>query len=419
VAKSRSSSSLLAGTKLKSAFKALFSGMRGIAVFHPGSNPISSNHMIWPASPALLAPLGRWFEIHRREMPWRDADLDQIHPDPYAVLVSELMLQQTQVATVIPYFERWMAKFPDAKSLSAASEDAIHKSWEGLGYYRRARHLHASANHIATHGWPMDFEGLMKLPGLGPYTAAAVASIAFQWPEPALDGNAFRVLARILGIDDDPRLHAKALRSWLRAALEHLGASRITQALMELGATVCTPAPRCGGCPLAIPCEARRLEATDRIPPAIQRAKPKESAIWLLAVEAEGHWLLREPARNGLLAGLWRWPAIEAAAFIADNRAADSNLPYASAEVIAWPGWTQVYTHRRETVSPLHLRLEKRFDEPRGCRWMAKGELEQLALGKRDQRLRDLIKEAGSALLGAPSAMSLLANIRGGADPVP
>ncbi len=372
--------------------------------------------MNWPDSPSLLAPIGPWFETHRRDMPWRDADLDRAHPNPYAVLVSELMLQQTQVATVIPYFERWMVRFPDAAALSIASEDEIHKLWEGLGYYRRARHLQASAKLIATHGWPMDLEGLMNLPGLGPYTAAAVASIAFQWPEPALDGNAFRVLARLLGIEGDPKLHAKHLRSWLQPSLEKHGSSRITQGLMELGAMICSPVPKCAQCPMVVQCEAHKLDATDRIPQVIQRMKPKESELWLVAVEAEGYWLLREPTQKGLLAGLWKWPAVEVASLVEENMVADSSLPYAPHELCAWPGWTQVYTHRREIVSPLHLRLENRFEVPKGYRWIAGNELDQLALGKRDQRLRDLIKGAGTAPLHGPAVTSLLIHIKGDAN---
>lgn len=374
--------------------------------------------MHWPDSPALLAPLGPWFESHRREMPWRDTDLDRTHPNPYAVLVSELMLQQTQVATVIPYFERWMARFPDAKALGGAGEDEIHKFWEGLGYYRRARHLQASAEQVAEHGWPVDFRGLLKLPGLGPYTAAAVASIAFQWPEPALDGNVFRVAARLLGIEGDPKHHAKALRSWLQPSLVQHGASRTTQGLMDLGALICTPLPKCGRCPMAARCQAHRSNATDRIPPAVRRMKPKESEIWLVAVEADGSWLMREPARKGLLAGLWRWPTVEVASPAGSARAAEAILPYGSAGLRALPGWTQVYTHRREIVSPVHLRLERRFEEPQDCRWIAGDELDRLALGKRDQRLRELIKGPGTVPLHGHEAANLLAKIIGGAAPV-
>lgn len=371
--------------------------------------------MTWPGSPELFTPLGPWFQAHHRSLPWRDEDLDRRHPDAYAVLVSELMLQQTQVATVIPYFRRWMELFPDAGSLGKADSDAVHKAWEGLGYYRRARHLHAAAASIAEHGWPSDLEGLLELPGLGPYTAAAVASIAFQWPEPALDGNAFRVLARLLAIEDNPRTLAGPLRAWLRPALLQFGPSRITQGLMELGATVCLPLPRCEVCPLNPRCEARRMKATDRIPQAVRRTHPKELNLWLVALEAEGHWLMLEPASQGLLAGLWTWPRVTAAEAPQAAFAAETALPYSAVEVREWPGWSQVYTHRRELVSPLHFRLTDRFEVTAGLRWIPDGQLDSLALGKRDSKLRSLLKSQGvshpeTAILG-----QILSSITSGA----
>jgi A/G-specific adenine glycosylase len=355
--------------------------------------------MSWPSASTLLAPLAPWFEAARRDLPWRARDLDTAHPDPYAVLVSELMLQQTQVATVIPYFTRWMEQFPNPEALAGAGEDTLHKAWEGLGYYRRARFLKAAVDIIAAEGWPGDLEGLTRLPGLGPYTAAAVGAIAFQWPAPALDGNAFRVLARLLVIEGDPKLRAADLRAWLAPALEAHGPSRLTQALMELGATVCAPAPACGGCPLADRCGARRDHRTGELPPVAKRAKPKASALWLVALEAEGHLLLRAPAAKGLLAGLWRWPALNAEAVPATQGAPS---------LTAWPGWIQVYTHRRESVSPLHFRLETRFPAADGLRWIPISDLPALPLGKRDQRLRDLLATPGQRPLEAPDPAALI-----------
>ncbi len=358
--------------------------------------------MSWPAATSLLAPLAPWFERVRRELPWRAADLDAPHPDPYAVLVSELMLQQTQVATVIPYFTRWLDEFPNPRALANAEDDAIHKAWEGLGYYRRARFLKASAASVAAEGWPTDLDGLAKLPGLGPYTAAAMGAIAFQWPTPALDGNAFRVLARLLLIEGDPKDRAAELRSWLSPALEALGPSRLTQSLMELGATVCTPAPACGGCPVAGRCGAHHAGRTADIPPVAKRARPTSSILWLLAFEAEGHVLLHPPTPRGLLAGLWRWPTLEAATHPPQPTALNPQ------PITAWPGWTQVYTHRREAVSPLHLALGVRFTPAAGLRWMPRTELHSLPLGKRDQRLRDLLDTAGQVPLEAPDLQVLI-----------
>ncbi|MFN7959293.1 MAG: hypothetical protein U0P46_13355 [Holophagaceae bacterium] len=355
--------------------------------------------MPWPLSSELLAPLAPWFDRVRRDLAWRARDLDAPHPDPYAVLVSELMLQQTQVATVIPYFNRWLERFPDAAALAEASEDEVHKAWEGLGYYRRARFLKAAAASVAREGWPRDLEGLAGLPGLGPYTAAAVGAIAFQWPTPALDGNAFRVLARLLLIDGDPKARAADLRAWLVPALEALGPSRLTQALMELGATACGPAPACGACPVGDRCAARLADRTAEIPPPTKRAKPKASTLWLVAFEAEGRFLLQAPAAKGLLAGLWRWPTFDAT---------DHGPVPVLGSLTAWPGWTQIYTHRREAVTPLHVRLPTRFVPTEGLQWVPRAELRGLPLGKRDQRLRDLLDTPGQPPLEAPDPARLI-----------
>jgi len=356
----------------------------------------------------LLAPLAPWFEQVKRAMPWRAADLDAPHPDPYAVLVSELMLQQTQVATVIPYFARWMASFPDARALAEADEHATHKLWEGLGYYRRCRFLKAAATEIAVKGWPADLDGLAALPGLGPYTAAALGAIAFQRPTPALDGNAFRVLARLLLIEGDPKREAAALRTWLAPALAAHGPSRITQAIMELGATVCLPQPKCEACPLAAVCTAKQAGRTADIPPVAKRVAVKEQDLWLVAVEADGAYLLHPPSEKGLLAGLWRWPVVTAEP--ETDAAAELPAPYRAFEAEAWEGWTQVYTHRRESVSPLRLKFGERFPAPSGMAWIEAADLAGLALGRRDAKLRDLLKRPGTPPLAVPPG--LLESIR-------
>lgn len=353
------------------------------------------------APAVFLAPLGPWFDRVRRALPWRAEDLDAPHADPYAVLVSELMLQQTQVATVVPYFERWMARFPTAKALADAPEDEVHKAWEGLGYYRRARHLQAAASRVAESGWPQDLEGLLALPGLGPYTAAAVASQAFQWPEPALDGNAFRVLARLLALEGDPKAQAASLRTWLRPALVAHGPSRLTQALMELGATVCTPTPRCAGCPLEGSCAARRHGLQALIPPPAKRTAVKDRPLILVAVEAQGAWLLQAPQSRGLLAGLWQWPTWEPAESPAEP----------SLTVTTWEGWTQVYTHRRERVRPAALHLEAPFEARTGFTWVPEARLQELPMGRRDGRLRALLDSPGTPA-DLPGLGAFLATLR-------
>jgi len=364
--------------------------------------------MIQPPSETLLAPLGPWFEAARRLLPWRAEDLDAPHPDPYAVLVSELMLQQTQVATVLPYFGRWMARFPDARSLAEASEDAVHALWAGLGYYRRARLLQGGARSIAAGGWPADFEGLLALPGLGPYTAAAVASIAFQWPEPALAGNAFRVLARLLCLDGDPRKQAPGLRSWLRPALAALGPSRMTQAIMELGATLCLPHPRCAACPLESACLARARGLEASLPPAAPRPAPRKVELWLLALESQGRWLLHRPAAKGLLAGLWRWPALECPSQAPFEGAAESPAPFGLGSRRAWRGWNQVYSHRVERIHPVAIELDDDPGAPPGMAWITRDSLADLPMGARDQRLRALLDQPGEAESTLPDAAPIL-----------
>ena len=362
--------------------------------------------MRWTPSESLLAPLSPWFEGAKRGMPWRALDLDAPHPDPYAVLVSELMLQQTQVMTVMPFFERWMARFPDVRTLAETDEQDTHKLWEGLGYYRRCRFLKAAATEINQRGWPTDLEGLKALPGLGPYTAAALGAIAFQWPTPALDGNAFRVLARLLLIENDPKRRAPELREWLAPALAAHGPSRITQAIMELGATICMPQPRCEECPLVSACAAKRAGRTAEIPPVAKRAMVKEEDLWLVAVEADGAFLLRRPSEKGLLAGLWRWPAIPEDQLPATgSRAAEERAEYQALDIQSWEGWTQLYTHRRERVSPLRLRIKKRFKAPSGMAWVETADLPALPLGRRDGKLRGLLERPGTPPLEVPPGL--------------
>lgn len=341
--------------------------------------------MPWSDSPDLLAPLAPWFLSVRRNLPWRAQDLRTPHPDPYAVLVSEIMLQQTQVDTVIPYFQRWMEACPNPATLARLDEDRLHKLWEGLGYYRRARFLHGAATRIAVEGWPTDLNGLLSLPGLGPYTAAAIASIAFLHPEPALDGNAFRVLARLLALPGDPKKAAVDLREWLKPALRVHGPSILTQGIMELGALVCTPStPACPSCPLQPACLAHARALTTTIPPKQARPAPRELDLLVVAATDGAFWLLVPPPRSGLLSGLWRWPHRELQA----DQAAP---PIRGLSGWTLPGWTQVYTHRRERVVPVALQLDPPMEAPAGLQWVPTVDLPQLPMGRRDGRLRDLL----------------------------
>jgi A/G-specific adenine glycosylase len=264
------------------------------------------------AGEALLA----WYERHRRDLPWRSAAESAEGPDPYRVWLSEIMLQQTRVETVIPYYERFLTRFPTVAALAAAPVEEVLARWSGLGYYRRARQLHAAAGQIVERGgFPRTPEALRQLPGIGDYTAAAVASIAFGVAVPVMDGNVERVTSRYLALAGDPK--KRAVRSRLIAAAAGLLDDRrpgdSNQALMELGATLCSPQrPKCLLCPLADDCRAARAGEPERYPTPRKR-RPVERVDRLLAwVEDErGVLLFRRPDDSTLLAGTWELPWID------------------------------------------------------------------------------------------------------------
>ncbi|MCL1920937.1 MAG: A/G-specific adenine glycosylase [Kiritimatiellaeota bacterium] len=260
----------------------------------------------------LHSRLLRWYDSRTREMPWRN------HPDPYAVWVSEIMLQQTQVETVKGYFTRFMAAFPTVAQLAAAPQQDVLKAWEGLGYYTRARNLQAAAQRITAQGGalPRASAGWAALPGIGPYTAAAIASICDGEAAPVVDGNVARVFARYLGWADDFRkLPAREkLAAWL---LPHIKKSKrpgdFNQAMMDLGATCCTPrAPRCAECPLRDGCLAFRDGTQSAFPvkPA-KKVLPVRRMAAALATDPEGRVLLTQRAGERLLGGLWELPSVE------------------------------------------------------------------------------------------------------------
>ncbi len=251
----------------------------------------------------IRAALLDHFDRHARELPWRG------ERDPYRILVSEVMLQQTRVETVKRYYGPWLERFPTLEHLADAAEDDVLKAWEGLGYYRRARNLHRAAavvrERYAGH-FPATLDGLRALPGVGEYTAGAVASIAFDQPAPAVDGNVRRVLARLFDV-------ARPKPSWLRTRAATLVDLRrpgdFNQALMELGATVCTPrSPACGGCPLSGVCAAREAGTqAERPAPAERRAPPKADFALVVAHCDHRTLLVRRPV-DGLLGGMWAFP---------------------------------------------------------------------------------------------------------------
>lgn len=247
-----------------------------------------------------------WYDLNRRAMPWRG------ERDPYRIWLSEIMLQQTQVETVKDYYARFLARFPTVAALAAAGEDEVLKLWEGLGYYSRARNLHAAAKAVAAAGgaFPGDAAGLKKLPGVGPYAANAIASIAYGEVAPALDGNQARVLSRVLAWE--PPL--KTPFDLLEPALELISRDRpgdYNQALMDLGAMICLPKqPKCGLCPVSGWCKARHADAAEAYPRKGAPAAKKQQDWTILVLCANGLPLVRRrPA--GLLGGLYEFVAVE------------------------------------------------------------------------------------------------------------
>jgi A/G-specific adenine glycosylase len=260
-----------------------------------------------------------WYGRNRRDLPWRPPLGGKARVDPYAVLVSEFMLQQTQVATVTPYFLCFMKALPAIGELAAAPEQQVLRLWQGLGYYSRARHLHAAARKIMA-----DFNGhipfspkdLLSLPGVGRYTAGAVASIAFQQRAPILDGNVARVLCRLDNIPSDPREPKTRQLLWQRAEqiLPKANVGQFNSALMELGATVCTPRkPRCPACPLRRFCLAAEAGLQEAIPPP-RKSRPTPLLLrWTICISRANRWLIERRPDSGRWAGLWQFPTIEAA----------------------------------------------------------------------------------------------------------
>jgi len=257
---------------------------------------------------ALPARLAAWYRRRRRDLPWRRTR------DPYAVWVAEVMLQQTRVATVIPYYERFLAAFPDVRALAEAPLERVLKVWEGLGYYARARNLHRAARRLLREHdgrLPADAAALRRLPGIGPYTAGAIASIAFGRDEPVLDGNVARVLCRLFRLRGDPRAARTRDRLWRLAGriVRNGRAGLVNQALMDLGATVCTPCePQCRACPVAPLCAARE-HGEQRLLPRRGPRRPVPHHEAAVGVILRGRRLLigRRPA-DGLLGGLWEFP---------------------------------------------------------------------------------------------------------------
>ncbi len=320
-----------------------------------------------------------WYRKHKRDLPWRRTE------DPYRIWISEIMLQQTRVAAVLPYYARFLARFPDVLALAEANEQELLAAWAGLGYYSRARNLQKAAKSIVERGeFPRDHSSLRELPGVGDYTAAAVASIAFGLPHAVLDGNVARVLSRLAPELGDIKSDAvrKRLRAFADELLDRKRPGEFNQALMELGATVCVPKrPLCERCPVRLYCEARKQGMENQLPVRGARASADQQGKTLLVIEKAGKVLFwQRPAESSRLAKFWELPERE-------------QLP--SAKVTDYAG---AFQHRIvNTTYLVEVYRATVRSRPRGFRWLAKSSLGEVpisttakkALALHDKSLRN------------------------------
>lgn len=304
----------------------------------------------------LSANLLDWYDRHARDLPWRvppDARRRGVMPDPYAVWLSEIMLQQTTVAAVKGYFHRFLARWPDVTALARAEDGAVMGEWAGLGYYARARNLLKCARVVADDlggVFPDTLDGLRALPGIGPYTAAAIAAIAFDRPECVVDGNVERVMARLFRIETPLPAAKPEIRSRAEALTPRVRPGDHAQAVMDLGATICTPkSPACGLCPWRGACAAHAAGVQADLPArAPKKPKPVRHGIAYLGRREDGAWLVERRPERGLLGGMLGWPG-------GDWGQMPQEVPPVNAD------WRDPGVEVRHTFTHFHLRLGLRI----------------------------------------------------------
>jgi A/G-specific adenine glycosylase len=313
-----------------------------------------------------------WYDMHGRDLPWR---VKGTRADPYRVWLSEIMLQQTTVAAVRDYFLKFVAIWPDVRALAAAELDDVLKAWAGLGYYARARNLHACAKAVVRDhdgAFPADHAALLKLPGIGPYTAGAISAIAFDLPFAAVDGNVERVLSRYHAIETPLPVSKPEIREQAERLVPRARAGDMAQALMDLGATICTPkSPNCLICPWTDKCAGRMRGIAATLPRKLaKKSVPTRKGVAWLAVRSDGAVLLRRRDEKGLLGGMMEVPG----AMIEDE------VPPFDAK------WTKLQGNVEHTFTHFHLVITvKRADvgnvaPPDGCRWVLAEDVESEAL---------------------------------------
>ncbi len=344
----------------------------------------------------FVSQLLHWYATHQRDLPWRRSG------DPYAIWVSEMMLQQTQVATATPYFERWMARFPTVEALAAAPLEDVLKQWQGLGYYARARNLHKAAKLICEQNqghFPTSYEAVLALPGVGRYTAGAICSIALGLDTPLVDANVIRVLCRAFAIPGDPKLPKTQEQLWEKAGelLPSGQAGTFNQALMELGALHCHTPPRCTGCPVQSQCAAFRQAATDQFPAfAPKKAFTSQTDVSLWITRGSEFLLVKRP-NEGLWGGLYELPRLTAT----ESETPEEAAARALGELVGTRGKIGVrlahlrhgVTTRKITLHALAATLHTIPDPlPDGLLWATHTDLERYPLSSPQAKLLRLIQ---------------------------
>lgn len=350
-----------------------------------------------------------WYAAAARDLPWRATR------DPYRIWVSEIMLQQTQVDTVIPYYRRFLRAFPTLKALAAADIDDVLKCWEHLGYYARARNLHKAAGVILhDHGGhlPMTAEGLAALPGVGRYTAAAIASIAFGQDAAALDGNIRRVLCRLFRVQANPRDGKTQQQLWALAAdlLPSGQAGNFNQALMDLGATICTPrSPRCARCPVTLHCQARLHKQQNELPKAVKKTPVPHYRVAVGVIHGKaanaGRILMAKRKADALLGGLWEFPGGkinrgESAAEAAKREIAEEigiNVKVGERAALV----RHAYSHFRVTIEAFHCKHVSGKPRAIACdkiRWLRPQDIRRLAIPKASDKILAALKPSAGSL---------------------
>lgn len=342
--------------------------------------------------PRLSSRLLAWYNKNKRPLPWRD------HADVYAVWVSEIMLQQTRVETVIPYFEKWMRLFPTAHALAKASEQDVLNAWEGLGYYSRARNLHKAAKIVVKDyggNLPAELTDLIKLPGIGRYTAGAIASIAFGRDEPALDGNLKRVYVRLFNMEE-PVVSSKGEKLLWDIARQNLPkgkAGDFNQALMDLGAMICIPKnPRCLICPLTELCEAREM-GTQELRPVMKPKKVVPHYIHAAGVIVKrGKVLLAQRPSSGLLAGMWEFPNGRVGGDPAGElvKALESGYSLKVRRKEALGVLQHAYTHFKVIVHVFCCEFSSAVNK-KNLKWVSLKELDDYPMGKVDRQIAIMV----------------------------